>query len=83
MGGGWSTPSPGRFTPWKDPVPIVWATGPVWTVTENLAPAGIRCPDRAARSESLYRLSYPGPQNFNPLSPELFFFSFGTPVYKM
>ena len=22
-GGGWSTPRPGRFTPWKDPVPIV------------------------------------------------------------
>ena len=22
-GGGWSVPRPGRFTPWKDPVPIV------------------------------------------------------------
>jgi hypothetical protein len=29
---------------------------------ENLAPTGIRSPDRSARSESLYRLSYPGPQ---------------------
>jgi len=33
--GGWSTPHPGRFTPGKDPVPIVqeagWASGPVWT----------------------------------------------------
>jgi hypothetical protein len=28
--------------------------------TENLAPTGIRSPDRPARSESLYRLSYPG-----------------------
>ena len=28
---------------------------------ENLAPTGIRSPDRPARSESLYRLSYPGP----------------------
>jgi len=40
--GGWSTPRPGRFTPEKDPVPIVqeawWAPGPVWTGAENLAP---------------------------------------------
>jgi hypothetical protein len=28
---------------------------------ENLSPTWIRSPDRAARSESLYRLSYPGP----------------------
>ena len=28
---------------------------------ENLAPTGFRSPDRSARSESLYRLSYPGP----------------------
>ena len=57
-GGGWSTPRPGRFTPWKDPVPIVqeagWAPGSVWTGAENLAPTGIRSPDRPARSESLY-----------------------------
>ena len=32
---------------------------PVWTGAENLAPAGIRSPDRPARSQSLYRLSYP------------------------
>jgi hypothetical protein len=41
-GGGWSTPRPGRFTPGKDPVPIVqkagWAPGPVWTGAESLAP---------------------------------------------
>ena len=35
--------------------------GPVWTGAENLAPTGIRSPDRPARSESLNRLSYPGP----------------------
>ena len=29
---------------------------------ENLVPTGIRSPDRPARSELLYRLSYPGPQ---------------------
>ena len=37
-----------------------WAPGPVWTNSENLAPTGIRSTDRPARSESLYRLSYPG-----------------------
>ena len=51
------------FTPGKDPVPIVqeagWAPGPVWTGAENLAPTGTRSPDRPARSQSLYRLSYP------------------------
>ena len=32
-----------------------WAPGPVWTVAEDLAHTGIRCPDRRASSESLYR----------------------------
>jgi len=35
--------------------------GPVWMGVENLAPTGIRSPDRPTRSESLCRLSYPGP----------------------
>ena len=35
--------------------------GSVWTGAENLAPTGIRSPDLTARSETLYRLSYPGP----------------------
>ena len=64
-GGGWPTPRPGRITSGKDPVPISqeagWAPGPVWTGAETLAPIGIRSPDRPARSESLYRLCYPGP----------------------
>jgi hypothetical protein len=34
-----------------------WAPGLVWTGAENLAPTGIRSPDRQTRSESLYRLS--------------------------
>ena len=63
--GGWSTPHTGRFTPGKDSVPIVqeagWAPEPVWTGGEYLAPTGIRSPDLPARSESLYRLSYPCP----------------------
>ena len=51
------------FTPGKDPVPMVqeavWASGPVWTGAENLVLTGIRSPDRPARRQSLYRLSYP------------------------
>jgi hypothetical protein len=57
-----STPRP-YFTPGKDPVPIVqeavWAPGLVWTGEENLAPTGIRSPDRPGRSQSLQRLIYP------------------------
>jgi len=56
------TPRP-LFTPGKDPVPIVqeagWAPGPVWTGAENIAPTGIRFPDRPTRTQSLYRLRYP------------------------
>ena len=36
-----------------------WVPGPVWTGAENFAPTGIRSPDRPARNQSLYRLSYP------------------------
>ena len=75
-GDGWSTSHPGPLTSGKDPVPIVqeagWAPGQVWTGAENLAPTGIRSPTRSARSESLYRLSYPGPL------PGFFFFGSAT-----
>jgi hypothetical protein len=61
---GWGvsvTPHP-LFTPGKDPVPIVqetgWAPGPVWTGVENLAPTAVWSPDRPARSQSPYWLSY-------------------------
>jgi hypothetical protein len=64
--GGWSAPRPGRFIPGKDPVPTAqeagWAPGPVWKSAKNLAPTGIRSPDCPARSQSLFRLSYPGPK---------------------
>jgi hypothetical protein len=47
------TPRP-LFTSGKDLVPIVqeagWATGPVWTGVENLAPTEIRSTDRRALS---------------------------------
>ena len=62
---GWGvsvTPRP-HLNPGKDLIPIVqeagWASGPVWTGAENLAPTGIRSPDRPARRQSLYRLRYP------------------------
>jgi hypothetical protein len=46
----------------RDAVPIVQECGwPVLKRAENLAPTGIRSPDRLGRKESLYRLSYPGP----------------------
>jgi len=61
---GWvvsSTPRP-HFTSGKDPVPILqeagWAPGPVWT-GEKSRPHQDSIPDRPARSQSLYRLSYP------------------------
>ena len=61
---GWvvsSTPRP-HFTPGKDPVPILqeagWAPGPVWTGGIS-RPHRDSIPDRPARSQSLYRLSYP------------------------
>jgi hypothetical protein len=68
-GFGWSTPHPGRFTPLNYPVPNVrvnvawWPAGQVSTGAENLVPIGFRSSDRPARTESLYRLSYPGPQH--------------------
>jgi len=61
---GWvvsSTPRP-HFTPGKDPVPILqeagWAPGPAWTGGKS-RPHRDSIPDRAARTQSLYWLSYP------------------------
>lgn len=42
---------------------VTWVPGPVKTGEENIAPSGIRFPDRRAYSEALYRLSYPGPHS--------------------
>ena len=70
--GGWSMPRPGLFTPGGRPGTHCtrgwagWAPGPGWTRTENLAPTRFRFPDRPARSESLYRLSYPGSSPMYP-----------------
>ena len=55
-----STPRP-HFTPGKDPVPNLqeagWAPGSVWTGGKS-RPHRDSMPDRPARSQSLYRLSY-------------------------
>jgi len=61
--GEWSAARPSRtLPPGKDPVPIVqedgWAPGPVWTGGKS-RPHRDSIPDRPARSQSLYRLSYP------------------------
>jgi hypothetical protein len=68
MGVGDQRHPPAALPRGKDPVPILqevgWAPRWVWTSAANLAtPTGIRSPDRPARTESLYRLSYPGPHN--------------------
>jgi hypothetical protein len=62
--GGWSAPRPGRFTPEKYPVPSNYTGGWVGPragldVCEKSHPTGIRSPDRPARSQSIYRLTYP------------------------
>ena len=65
-GGEGSASRPGPpFTPGKDTLSIVhevgWAQGPVWTGAENLAPTGIRSPDRPAPSQSHIPTTLPGP----------------------
>ena len=54
-----------RFTPGKDPVPIVqeagWAPGRSGQVRKMSPQPGFDSPDRPARSQSLYRTELPGP----------------------
>jgi hypothetical protein len=56
--------APAALPPGKTRYPLYRKLGgpqkPVWTCAENLAPTGVRSPDRPARSQSLYRLKYPG-----------------------
>jgi hypothetical protein len=62
-GGEWSAARPGRtLPPEKTQYPLYRRlSGPQGRSgqAENLAPTGIQSPDRPARSQSLYRLSYP------------------------
>ena len=61
---GWVVSSTPRllFTPGNDPVPILqeagWVPGPVWTGGKS-RPHRDLIPNHPARSQSLYRLSYP------------------------
>jgi hypothetical protein len=51
--------APAALPPRKTRYPLHRRLGElVWTCAKNLAPTGIRSPDRPARSQSLYRLSY-------------------------
>ena len=66
-GSGWSTPRPGRFTPGKETrYPLYRRMGGPQGRSARLrkisTPTGLRSPDRSVLSESLYRLSYPGPR---------------------
>ena len=76
---GWvvsNTPRP-HFTPRKDHVPILheteWTPGPIWTTGKSRSHRD-SIPDRPARSQSIYRLSYPAHSKLNSGS----FFSFLT-----
>ena len=59
-----ATPRP-LYPKERHSVPIVqeagWVSGPIFTKAENLTSTEIRYPASPARSESLYRLRYPGP----------------------
>jgi hypothetical protein len=61
----WSMPHAGRFSPKRDPIPIVqearWGPGPALTGTKNLSFTGFRAGGRASCRQLLYRLSSPGP----------------------
>ena len=64
--GGWSTPRPSRFIPCKETRNPLYRMlgepqGRSGQMREISHPTAIRSPDRAARSESLYR-NYPGSQ---------------------
>ena len=64
-GGLWSTPRPAALPPGKTRYPLYRRLdrpqGRYGQVRKISPPTRIRSPDRPARSDSLYRLSYPGP----------------------
>ena len=68
-----STPRP-HFAPGKDTLPILqeagWAPGPVWTGGKS-RPHRDSIPDRPARSQSLYRLSYPAHCTIYVVEPKI------------
>jgi hypothetical protein len=64
----YTTPLP-LCTPEIEPVVILQEAGrapaAAWTDAVNLSPIGIRSTSLPDRSESLYRMSYPGPRTMN------------------
>jgi hypothetical protein len=66
MGVGGQRHAPAALTPEKTQYPLCRSLGGPQgrsgRVREISSTTGIRSPDRPARSESLYRLSYPGPK---------------------
>ena len=71
MGMGDQRHAPAALSPGKRrAMPILyetgWASGPICTGVEYIAPTGIRSPDRPTCSEFLYLLRYPGPHGNNP-----------------
>jgi hypothetical protein len=58
--------TPAALPPVKNQYPLYRRLGGHQGGSKNLAPTGIRSPDRPALSESLYRLSYPGPYYMVP-----------------
>jgi hypothetical protein len=50
----WPLYPPPENNPGIHYIHAVWARGPVWAGAKNVAPTGIRSPDRPASSESLY-----------------------------
>jgi hypothetical protein len=70
-------PRLGRLTPGKTRYPYYtggwWSSVTVWAGAEYLSRTGIRPPDRPARSESLYRLNYPGPLYISTLITFVFY----------
>jgi len=66
MGVGGQPHAPAASTPGEGPVLILqeagWAPGPVWTGGKS-RPHRDSIPDRPARNQSLYRLSYPAHVN--------------------
>ena len=54
-----ATPWP-LYPPGKAPARVLFEARSAFMDADNLAPTGIRSSDRQVRSESLYRLRYPG-----------------------
>ena len=67
--GGCKSHVPAALPPGKSRCPLNKRLGaasePVWRGAYNLAPTGIRSPDRHGRSESLYLLRSLGPHNLH------------------